>query len=194
MKGLKLILLSVVMFFAYTTVQAQIQVRFNIGVQPQWAPAEYQTDYYYLPDVEAYYDVQNSMFIYYEGSSWIRRSYLPVRYRNYDLYHGYKVSMRDYHGNTPYYNHRVYRERYSNGRNRIAQRSMGDRPSNYRSKDFNNQSNRNRVGSVNRHDGDRNYNRQGNQRIQRSQDNQTHERIQRSQDNHRQGNQRHERK
>ena len=171
MKLLKLVFLSVIMLFAFNTVKAQIQVRFNIGVQPQWAPVEYQTDYYYLPDVEAYYDVPNSMFIYYEGNSWIHRSYLPVRYRNYDLYHGYKVSMREYHGNTPYYNHQVYRDRYSNGKNRIVQRSMGQRPSNYRD---NNQVNRNRGGQINRNDrqGDRNYNRQGIQRNQRPQGNQ----------------------
>jgi hypothetical protein len=165
MKLLKLVFFAVIMLFAFNTTKAQVQVRFNIGEQPQWAPVEYQTDYYYLPDVEAYYDVQNSMFIYYERNSWIHRSYLPSRYKNYDLYSGYKVPIKDYHGLTPYYNHRVYKERYSSGKNRITQKSIGQRPSDYRNY---NQVNRNRGMKINKTDriGDRNYDKHGIQRHQ----------------------------
>jgi len=49
-------------------VQAQVSVSVNIGSPPPWGPAGYtEVRYYYLPDVEAYYDVQTSMFIYYGG-------------------------------------------------------------------------------------------------------------------------------
>jgi len=177
MKTLKIITLGMVLFFAGAA-NAQISVHLNLGVQPQWAPVGYDdTRYYYLPDVEAYYDVSNSMFIYYEGSSWVHRSYLPSRYRNYDLYNGYKVGMRDYHGNTPYYNHREYRNKYANGRNRSVQRTIGERPgrgnNNQRSYRESNQVNRGRGGVINRDDrrGDNSYDRRGNEKSNNKRDN-----------------------
>ncbi len=84
--------------------------------------------YYYLPDVEAYYDVQSSMFIYYEGGVWVHRGYLPARYRNYDLYGGYKVVMTDYRGNTPYTHFAEHKTKYGRGYHREAQRTIGERP------------------------------------------------------------------
>jgi len=172
MKALKLVALGIVLICAGVA-QAQVSVRFNLGVQPQWAPVGYEdTRYYYLPDVEAYYDVENSMFIYYEGNSWIHRSYLPSRYRNYDLYHGYKVGMRDYRGNRPYYNHRDYRVRYAHGRNRTVQRTIGNHPG----RDYyrggtdreRNQVNRGRYNRISGNDGhgDRSYDRHGSERKQ----------------------------
>ena len=174
MKTLKLIALGIVLLFAGAT-QAQVSVRFNIGSQPAWAPLGYEDSrFYYLPDVEGYYDVRNSMFIYYEGNSWIHRSYLPNRYRNYDLYKGYKVEMRGYRGNTPYYNHREYREKYANGRNRFVQRTIGERPGKayYRDKSDRerNQANRGRYNRIKGNDkaGDARYDKRGYERNQKN--------------------------
>ncbi|HZK92623.1 MAG TPA: hypothetical protein VFC67_00345 [Prolixibacteraceae bacterium] len=174
MKAFKLVALGIVLFFAGAT-QAQVSVHFNIGSQPQWAPVGYENSrYYYLPDVEAYYDVRNSMFIYYEGNSWIHRSYLPNRYRNYDLYNGYKVAMRDYRGNTPYYNHREYRAKYANGRNRFVQRTIGERPGRtfFRDKSDRerNQANRGRYNRIKGNDkaGDASYDKRGYERNQKN--------------------------
>jgi len=174
MKSLKLVVLVMALFLAGGAAKAQISVRFNLGVQPEWAPVGYDdAQYYYLPDVEAYYDVPNSMFIYYEGNSWVHRSYLPSRYRNYDLYGGYKVSMGNYRGSTPYYNHREYRTRYANGRNREIQRTRGDRPGrgNYSTQKYreSNQANRGRYNRISGNDrrGDAGYDRSGNQRNQK---------------------------
>lgn len=180
MKALKLVALGLVLFFAGAA-QAQISVRFNLGVQPQWAPVGYDdAQYYYLPDVEAYYDVPNSMFIYYEGNSWVRRSYLPGRYRNYDLYNGYKVSLGDYHGRTPYYNHRDYRAKYANGRNRSIQKTRGERPGRGYYRDRNdrerNQVNRGRYNRISGNDshGDAGYDRRGFERNQKISKNRGH--------------------
>src|SRR5659263_323734 len=174
MKAIKLVALGIVLLCAGAA-QAQLSVRFNIGVQPQWAPVGYEdTRYYYLPDVEAYYDVDNSMFIYYEGNSWIHRSYLPSRYRNYDLYNGYKVGMRDYRGNTPYYNHREYRAKYAHGRNRSVQRTIGEQPRRtfFRDKSDRerNQANRGRYNRIKGNDkaGDASYDKRGYERNQKN--------------------------
>jgi len=102
MKAFKIIMLLTILFFSGTT-KAQVSVNINLGSPPAWGPAGYtETRYYYLPDVESYYDVQNSMFIYYYGGGWVHRAYLPTYYQTYDLYAGYKVVLVDYHGPTPY--------------------------------------------------------------------------------------------
>jgi hypothetical protein len=128
MKTIKLIAICIVMFLA-NSMQAQVSVSLNIGSPPAWGPAGYSdARYYYLPDVEAYYDVQSSMFIYFDGGVWVRRGYLPERYRNYDLYGGYKVVMTDYRGNSPYDHFSEHRTRYGRGYHREAQRTIGERP------------------------------------------------------------------
>jgi hypothetical protein len=102
MKAFKLVVCGMLLFFAVTA-KAQLSVNVNIGNPPAWGPVGY-TDvrYYYIPDVEAYYDVPSAKFIYLNSGSWVHRTSLPSRYRHYDLYHGYKVVMTDYRGNTPY--------------------------------------------------------------------------------------------
>jgi len=127
MKTLKFVVVGMMLILA-GALQGQSSVRVHIGTPPAWGPAGYNNvRYYYLPDVEAYYDVQTAMFIYMSGNTWVHRSYLPDRYRNYDLYHGYKVVMHDYHGNAPYTNFREYRMRYSKGYHGSPQRNIGVR-------------------------------------------------------------------
>jgi len=143
MKTLKLIVFGMTLLLA-GTMQGQISFNVHFGTPPQWGPEGYSDDdgysdvrYYYLPDVEAYYDVQNSMFIYMSGNRWVRRSYLPDRYRDYDLYNGYKVVMKDYRGNTPYTHFREYRSRYGRGYRGQEQRNIGMRPGRENSREIN---------------------------------------------------------
>jgi hypothetical protein len=141
MKTLKLLVIGMLLLFA-GSVEAQISVRVNLGVPPQWGPSGYSdVRYYYLPDVEAYYDVPSSMFIYYNGVTWIHRSSLPTRYRNYDLYNGYKVPMSDYRGDSPYTNFRKHKVQYARGYRGQEQRNIGQRPerANYNNDSRNNQ-------------------------------------------------------
>ena len=128
MKTFKLLVIGMLLFFA-GSVQAQISVHVNLGTPPQWGPIGYSdVRYYYLPDVEAYYDIPSSVFIYYNGYSWVRRSTLPGRYRNYDLYKGYKVPMSDYRGRTPYSNFRQHKMQYARGYRGQEQHNIGSRP------------------------------------------------------------------
>jgi len=177
MKFLKFVVFVFVLFFASTT-QAQVSVHLNIGAPPPWGPAGYSdVRYYYLPYVEAYYDVQTSMFIYFEGRSWVRRSYLPSRYKNYDLYDGYKVVMKDYHGEAPYYKHREYRTLYAKRYRGPAQRTIGERPKrgdeNQRSYRQSNQANRGRGSVIDKNikQGDKSYNRRGDEKTNVKRDN-----------------------
>ncbi len=83
--------LALVLSFS-TLAKAQLSLSINIGRQPAWGPTGYNhVDYYYLPDIESYYDVSTGQYIYQDGGRWIFASSLPPRYRGYDLYSGYKV-------------------------------------------------------------------------------------------------------
>ncbi|MCO4294537.1 hypothetical protein NF867_16865 [Solitalea sp. MAHUQ-68] len=94
---------------------AQVSVNVSIGTPPMWAPYGYtEARYYYLPDVECYYDVVDAHFIYNNGNAWVRVSSLPARYRNYDLYAGYKVVL-EYNGANPYRYFSTHRARYPYG-------------------------------------------------------------------------------
>ncbi|GAA6767119.1 hypothetical protein AAFH68_30670 [Flavobacterium sp. CGRL1] len=108
MKTIKIAIAGLFLLVANAT-QAQVSINVNIGTPPAWGPAGYsEMEYYYLPDIEAYYDVRASQFIYFGRGKWVRTTYLPRQYRNYDLYGGYKVVLTDYHGRTPY----VYFDRH----------------------------------------------------------------------------------
>jgi len=156
MKFSKILIASILIFIA-TTAQAQVTVNVNIGSPPPWGPAGYsQIRYYYLPDVQAYYDVQTSMFIYFGSGVWLHRTYLPTRYRNYDLYGGYKVVMSDYRGNTPYIHYKEHKAKYGRGYHGPAQKTIGNRPEKgnkkkgYSKDRSDNNSNRNKGKSENR--------------------------------------------
>jgi hypothetical protein len=128
MKTLKIVVTGLLLSFA-SIANAQVTVSVNVGSPPMWGPSGYtEVRYYYLPAVEAYYDINSSMFIYYTGGAWVYRESLPSRYRNYDLYNGYKVVMVDYHGNTPYNDFQVYKRKYAKGYNGGHQQSIGQHP------------------------------------------------------------------
>jgi len=117
MKIPKLFLIAVVLFLS-SLAQAQVSVNVNIGAPPSWAPVGYaEAEYYYIPDVEAYYDVRQTQFIYFGNGRWIRSRNLPRQYRNYDLNGGYKVVLHDYHGSRPYNNFKNHKIKYYRGYN-----------------------------------------------------------------------------
>src|SRR3970282_901572 len=127
MKTLKLIAVGIILLVSSTT-QAQVSVSLNIGTAPSWGPSGYaEAEYYYLPDVQAYFDIRASQFIYFGSGRWVRSRYLPRQYRNYDLYHGYKVVLNDYHGRAPYTHYKQQQAKYYKGYKGKPQRSIGQR-------------------------------------------------------------------
>lgn len=130
MKAIKLILIGMALAFT-GTLSAQLNIHVTTGSPPMWGPVGYSNvQYYYLPDVQAYYDIPSSRFIYYEGGSWVHRTYLPTRYRNYDLYNGYKVVLTDYHGKTPYVLYKTHKVKYAKGYHGKYQKTYGNKPGN----------------------------------------------------------------
>jgi len=122
---------------------------------PQWAPPYYSgARYYYLPDLELYYDLGTREYIFLMDGRWNFSPYVPAIYRNYDLdncfsivmsvdvyrpwlHHQYYVShypryyYRDYYdrSNIPYvraYNENLRRAVYWNESERSRARPWND--------------------------------------------------------------------
>ncbi|MCD6018845.1 MAG: hypothetical protein K0S53_1966 [Bacteroidetes bacterium] len=118
----------VISIIASNALRSQVSVNVNIGTPPLWGPVYVEERYYYLPDVEAYYDIETSMFIYFGNGVWLHRASLPSRYRSYDLYNGYKVVMTGYHGHTPYNDFHVHKVKYKKGYKGGPQKTIGNKP------------------------------------------------------------------
>ena len=126
MKTLFLILLVVTGSVISRTATAQVNVNINIGSQPAWGPVGYDyVEYYYLPDIEAYYYVPRRQFVYFSNGRWVFVTSLPSRYRSYNLYSGYKVVINQ---PRPYLNFKTHKVTYAkykgnNGRQVIIRNS-----------------------------------------------------------------------
>jgi hypothetical protein len=119
----KLILSAAILLGCLTvktaTAQVSVSLGVNIGSQPAWGPVGYDyANYYYMPDIDTYYDVPTHQYVYFDNNVWVHRAYLPVRYRHYNLYNGYKVVIND---RNPWLRHDVYRTRYAGFRGRHDQ-------------------------------------------------------------------------
>ena len=126
---MKKLVLASVLFMSVFFAQAQVSVNVNIGTPPSWGPVGYDDSrYYYIPDIDVYYDVNLSVFIYDNNGRWIREKRLPSRYRYYDLYSGYKVVLTDYRGNSPYTYHKKHRADYPKGYHGKPQKNRGEKP------------------------------------------------------------------
>jgi hypothetical protein len=110
----KLMVLAVLFFSIVVSqganAQLRVNVNLNIGNQPDWGPTGYDhVDYYYIPDMDVYYNVPQHLFIYAEGGRWIYARSLPPRYNGYNLYNSYKVVVNK---PRPYLHADVYRREY----------------------------------------------------------------------------------
>ncbi|WP_443939100.1 hypothetical protein [Pedobacter sp. MW01-1-1] len=126
--------------------KAQVNISVNIGTQPAWVPAGYASvNYYYLPEVEAYYYVPQRQFVYLSGSRWVRSGYLPTRYRGYNLNNCRKIVM---HGSSPYRNYASHRTMYTRQVNYVHSSYGG----NYRPQRYPSYNNRPQHHKHNKHD------------------------------------------
>lgn len=120
----KIILAGALLFgIVISSQKAQAQVRvglnINVGSQPVWGPVGYDyAEYYYLPDIDVYYNVPRRQFVYFSNNQWVFAGALPPRYRGYDLYSGYKVVLNE---PRPYLHADIYRSRYAPYRGRHDQ-------------------------------------------------------------------------
>jgi hypothetical protein len=103
---------------------AQVSVSINIGNQPAWAPEGYdEAQYYYMPDMDVYYDVPAHQFVYLNNRRWVRTAVLPSAYRNYDLYRIHKVAINE---REAYRHHDRDRKQYMQYRGKYDQHPIRD--------------------------------------------------------------------
>ncbi|OGX89738.1 hypothetical protein [Hymenobacter coccineus] len=101
------LLLSGFALAAAPAAHAQVNVNVNVG-QPAWGPAVPQgAQYYYIPEVDGYYDLQAQRYIVLRNGQW-----LPVAaLSGYDPYQFHPVVL-DYRGRQPWTYVGAHRDRY----------------------------------------------------------------------------------
>jgi hypothetical protein len=94
------VFISVISFFHACIVYNNGKTETVYYDNPQWAP-DYNSvvRYYYLPDIEVYYDLSLREFVYLSNGRWMYSRVLPPVYSYYDLYPG----------NVVVFNQNVYR-------------------------------------------------------------------------------------
>jgi hypothetical protein len=124
MKKTMFLIALVAGIFAFNQAGAQVGVSVNIGVQPIWGPVGYDhVDYYYLPDIDGYYDVPGHVFVYFDHGAWVRTAELPARFGHVDLYHTYKVVVNE---RDPWMHHEQIRAKYAQYRGHHDQAVIRD--------------------------------------------------------------------
>lgn len=111
-------LAALVMLASVNTSKAQISLSVRIGTPPVWAPPAYAhtVRYYYIPEMDCYYDAARAGYYFNRGGGWRYTAYLPAEYRGYDIgrYHHVVVN---YYGERPYTyfsgRRNVYVQRYA---------------------------------------------------------------------------------
>lgn len=79
---------------------------------PGWAPPYYSgVRYYYMPDIEAYYDLSAQEFVYLDGGQWMFSHMLPPMYSGYDLNNGFVVAL-NFNVFQPWMHHQYYISHY----------------------------------------------------------------------------------
>jgi hypothetical protein len=65
MKTLKLLAIGIILLVS-SSIQAQVSVNLNMGQLLPGAFGYAQAEYYYLPDVQAYYDIRASICLFWK--------------------------------------------------------------------------------------------------------------------------------
>jgi len=121
----KIIFATAIAVMGFINSQAQLSFSLNLGTQPAWGTTGYdRADYYYIPDIDAYYDISRRMYVYRNGRRWITARSLPPRYRNADLYHMHKVVINN--DRDPWMHHDRYYKEYHGYAGRRDQEAIRD--------------------------------------------------------------------
>jgi hypothetical protein len=93
----------------YTYSTGTVQTNYD---NPRWAPPYYSgARYYYLPDIETYYDLASHEFIFLNNGQWNYSSDFPSIYANFDLNNCFSVVL-DVNVYRPWMHHHYYVSHY----------------------------------------------------------------------------------
>lgn len=107
--------MSVILASSFFYKAADAQVRINVNVnqasQPRWVQNDYaQVNYYYLPDLDMYYNVPTRSYTYLHGNRWVTVNSMPQQFRSYDFNRTHKVVVNE---RNPWNNHVKYKNSYA---------------------------------------------------------------------------------
>ena len=101
-------LLGALALLAAPAAQAQVRIGITVGT-PAWGPqVPYGTQYYYLPEIDGYYDLYNQQYIVFQDGYWVP---LPELY-GYDPYQFHPVVVQ-YRGREPWLQNSYFHQRYA---------------------------------------------------------------------------------
>lgn len=121
----KILFIVIALFFALQS-NAQLSVSININANTNRVYETEQrhvhvhdsrcghrevVEYYYYPEIEVYFDINTSAYLYYTSNGWVRSRYLPRHCSHYDFQRGYRVGL-DYHGQRPYTHYHNHKKMY----------------------------------------------------------------------------------
>jgi hypothetical protein len=105
-------LLLLALAWSSTPAQAQVRVQVNVGA-PAWGPpVPTGVQYYYIPEIDGYYDLYSQAYVYFDPyyNTWVSTPSLPAYYAGYDPRFFHPVVVQ-YVGRQPWgliYDHRAY--------------------------------------------------------------------------------------
>jgi len=93
--------------YTYSTVGVQIRYE-----NPRWAPPySAGVRYYYLPDIESYYDLSAREFVYLSNGQWYYSDSCPSNYAEFDLNNCFTIAL-DVNIYQPWMHHQYYVSHY----------------------------------------------------------------------------------
>ncbi len=125
--------------FTHTYVADRPVVRHEVVAPPNWAPAYDNVEevhYYYLPDIEVYYDVWRNEYVYQNQGNWVYSAYMPSNYSNYNVNDGFVVVLNR-NAYEPWRQHRTYASEYPRYYYQTRYNNNNDRSNNGRMRGFN---------------------------------------------------------
>ncbi len=97
---------------SYQTTQGNDAQYYQTYNNPKWGPTYYPgARYYYLPDIESYYDLSTGDFILLNMGRWIYVKSIAPYYTSYDLFNGYIVVL-NVNVYQPWMHHQYYIRNY----------------------------------------------------------------------------------
>ena len=86
-------LLGLLVLGSAPAAQAQMRVGVQLGA-PAWGPpVGRHMQYYYIPELDAYYDLYNRAYLFFDGYSWVSSYALPPAYAGLDPYQFHPVPL-----------------------------------------------------------------------------------------------------
>ena len=118
MKDLKKMMIVVVMLFSVSMFSGCDLYTYSVGSvhsrydNPEWAPPYSEgVRYYYLPDIEAYYDLSARQFVYLSNGRWYDSPQCPSVYAGFDLNNCFAIAL-DVNVYQPWMHHQYYVSHY----------------------------------------------------------------------------------